>query len=346
MNTENSKRYAWLEDIFSGTINYLKSCPGICEVKVGSRMSISESQIKSWENANSPFLLPKDLKAFYCYSDGLLINWNIQFKDSVIPIGQMQVNSLEKLSKIHISMNEKLMNYFNKYFFINDKTYNKNDDEATYYDTISTCIISSDSDDNHSYTSHHDYIANGNIMSGYLLYDCKTYGKVILLYHSKMKANPQVWFIDTNNEWSFISPNFISYFRLMVKNYGIYGWQLAYTKKGLYQSTLNWLSFYAPDRVLFYNQQRNFIKNNPNDDEYNLRSMQNELNNIEKKENNTITAGDNSFLMKEDENNHELFLLKYFGSEKNYSKMLNYKEIKKAQLNALKKSKLKRKQTI
>jgi len=23
MNTENSKRYAWLEDIFSGTINYL-----------------------------------------------------------------------------------------------------------------------------------------------------------------------------------------------------------------------------------------------------------------------------------------------------------------------------------
>jgi len=30
--------------------------------------------------ANSPFLLPKDLKAFYCFSDGLLINWNIQFK--------------------------------------------------------------------------------------------------------------------------------------------------------------------------------------------------------------------------------------------------------------------------
>jgi len=23
MNTENTKRYAWLEDIFSGTINYL-----------------------------------------------------------------------------------------------------------------------------------------------------------------------------------------------------------------------------------------------------------------------------------------------------------------------------------
>jgi len=115
----------------------------------------------------------------------MFINNIIVYIDSVIPIGQMQVNSLEKLSKIHISMNEKLMNYFNKYFFINDNTYDKNDDETTYYDTISTCIISSDTDDNQSYNTHHDYITNGNVMSGYLLYDCKTYGKVILLYHSK-----------------------------------------------------------------------------------------------------------------------------------------------------------------
>jgi len=28
MNTENSKRYAWLEDIFSGTINYLSNMRG------------------------------------------------------------------------------------------------------------------------------------------------------------------------------------------------------------------------------------------------------------------------------------------------------------------------------
>ncbi|ORX58430.1 hypothetical protein BCR36DRAFT_343625 [Piromyces finnis] len=326
-NSENSKRYAWLEDIFSGTINYLKSCPGICEVKVGSRMSISESQIKSWENANSPFLLPKDLKAFYCFSDGLLINWNIQFKDEVIPIGQMQVNSLEKLSKIHISMNEKLMNHFNSYFFMNDKSYNNNNN--AFYNETSSCIISQDNFYDTIINIHDNYITNGNIMSGYLLYDCKNYGKVILLYHSKLKADPQIWFIDSNNEWNFVSLNFISYFRLMVKNYGIYGWQLAYTKKGLYQSTQDWLSFYAPDRILFYNQHRDRLKENYKIENYDLNYIKNKM---EKENNEKINAGDNAFNPHENNNEHELFLLKYFGSEKNYNQMLNYKTIKKAQL--------------
>lgn len=120
----------------------------------------------------------------------------------------MQVNSLEKLSKIHISMNEKLMNHFNRYFSVDDKI--KNDDIVIeddknkesknknintnitnngFYDATSTCVISTDSDDDLLLTLRHDYISNGNIMSGYLLYDCKTYGKVILLYHSKCKYN-------------------------------------------------------------------------------------------------------------------------------------------------------------
>eukprot|EP00833_Pecoramyces_ruminatium_P007207 jgi/Orpsp1_1/1181239/evm.model.c7180000076416.1 len=249
-------------------------------------------------------------------------------------------------------MNEKLMNHFNRYFSVDDKI--KNDDIVIeddknkesknknintnitnngFYDATSTCVISTDSDDDLLLTLRHDYISNGNIMSGYLLYDCKTYGKVILLYHSKFRAKPQVWFIDNNNEWNFISSNFISYFRLMVKNYGIYGWQLAYTKKGLYQSTLDWLSFYAPDRVMFYNQQKDYIKDSYNFDEYNLNNIQNKVNEINKSESNEIlTAGDNSFLINENTNDHELFLLKYFGNEKNYNKMLNYKEIKKVQL--------------
>ncbi|KAG4100349.1 hypothetical protein H8356DRAFT_1660976 [Neocallimastix lanati (nom. inval.)] len=321
-------------------------------------MSISENQIKAWENANSPFLLPNDLKSFYCFSDGLLINWNIQFKEnSIIPLGQMQVNSLEKLTKIHISMNERLMIHFNKYFSIDDDTKNLDKDSDTtenknikyrknnksnYYDATSSCILSSNYDDD-LYSYQHDYITNGNIMSGYLLYDCKSYGTVILLYHSKLRSKPQVWFLDNNNEWNFLSPNFISYFRLMVKNFGIYGWQLAYTKKGLYQSTLDWLSFYAPDRVMFYNQKRDYITEDYNIKEYNLNNINK---NDSKKSEENITAGDNSFVVNERTNDHELFLLKYFSNEKNYSKILNYKEIKKIQLNSLKKVKIKKKQSI
>jgi tubulin polyglutamylase complex subunit 2 len=358
MNTENTKRYAWLEDIFSGTINYLKSCPGICEVKVGSRMSVSENQIKAWENANSPFLLPKDLKSFYYFSDGLLINWNINLKGSVTPIGQMQINSLEKLMKVHISMDEQLMNRFNQYFSFDDNGKNNNDeneilesnksDEKSINDVINN---NNYYDENLPFSLQHDFITNGNIMCGYLLYNCKNYGKVILLYHSKLRAKPQVWFIDNNNEWNFLSPNFMSYFRLMVKNYGIYGWQLAYTKQGLYQSTLDWLRFYAPDRALFYCQHKENMKEEDYKiKDYDINHIQNTLNqkdannNTETEE--TLTAGDNSFLLNENSNDNELFLLKYFGSEKNYCKTLNYLKIKKAQLSSLRKSKLKKKQTI
>ena len=77
-------------------------------------------------------------------------------------------------------MNEKLMNHFNSYFSVDD-----NNNNNTYYDATSTCVISPNNNDDDSFNLHHDYITNGNIMSGYLLYDCKTYGKVILLYHSK-----------------------------------------------------------------------------------------------------------------------------------------------------------------
>jgi len=106
----------------------------------------------------------------------------------------MQINSLEKLMKVHISMDEQLMNRFNQYFSFDDNGKNNNDEneilESNKSDEKSINDVINDNnyyDENLPFSLQHDFITNGNIMCGYLLYNCKNYGKVILLYHSKCK---------------------------------------------------------------------------------------------------------------------------------------------------------------
>ncbi|KAI8898046.1 hypothetical protein BC833DRAFT_658118 [Globomyces pollinis-pini] len=66
---------------------------------------------------------------------------------------------------------------------------------------------------------------------------------------------PEIWlYSSTDSHWYFITHSFTCYFRLLVANLGIKGWQLAYTCTGIPSFTFNWMCYYCPAMIKVLNQ--------------------------------------------------------------------------------------------
>mmetsp|Transcript_13103 Transcript_13103/g.19117 ORF Transcript_13103/g.19117 Transcript_13103/m.19117 type:complete len:284 (+) Transcript_13103:1913-2764(+) len=85
------------DQISDSVINFLENHPGVTEVEFTERQGIVENLIETWEQENSPYLLPNDIKAFLQITDGLLLKWKIKIKDKIQPLGYMHVNKLKEI---------------------------------------------------------------------------------------------------------------------------------------------------------------------------------------------------------------------------------------------------------
>ena len=79
---------------------YLKEHVGVQDVKYVQGKPATMSDIQAWEDANSPFKLPEDLKAFLLSSDGFKMTWDVLFKQEVHHLGNMHINSLAEIKKM------------------------------------------------------------------------------------------------------------------------------------------------------------------------------------------------------------------------------------------------------
>ena len=79
---------------------YLKEHVGVQDVKYVQGKPATMSDIQAWEDANSPFKLPEDLKAFLLGSDGFKMTWDVLFKQEVHHLGNMHINSLAEIKKM------------------------------------------------------------------------------------------------------------------------------------------------------------------------------------------------------------------------------------------------------
>jgi hypothetical protein len=73
--------------------------------------------------------------------------------------------------------------------------------------------------------------------------DVSPYGKVCVVYSDEDRnTSIQLWL---NDEWTFLTSDFSSYFRLQVHYLGIKGWQMSRTRNGMPQDSSDWLSFFV-----------------------------------------------------------------------------------------------------
>jgi hypothetical protein len=74
--------------------------------------------------------------------------------------------------------------------------------------------------------------------------DVCPFGKVCVVYSDgDHNTSIQLWL---NGEWTFLTSDFSSYFRLQVYHLGIKAWQMSRTRDGMPQDSRDWLSFFVP----------------------------------------------------------------------------------------------------
>jgi len=87
------------DDISLSVIKYLENHTGVTSVQFRDRQPASKRDIITWETANHPYRLPEDYKAFVLISDGLQLEWNVQYQEEALPIGRMQLNPLQAVKQ-------------------------------------------------------------------------------------------------------------------------------------------------------------------------------------------------------------------------------------------------------
>ena len=86
-------------DLTLGITQTLEKRKGVIDVKLAKKTGVERSQVLTWEQRFS-CIMPEDLKNFYLTSNGLLLTWSVKMNDCKIPLGKMEINTLEKLIRL------------------------------------------------------------------------------------------------------------------------------------------------------------------------------------------------------------------------------------------------------
>ncbi|XP_065059602.1 tubulin polyglutamylase complex subunit 2-like [Rhopilema esculentum] len=215
-----------LEKITLGILKSLEQQPGVTNVKMMDLKPADQSVIDAWEQKYM-CKLPMELKNFYLTTDGMLIQWSITFKGSIMPLGRMEVNPIASLTKFATPQS------------------------GRFTDGPSLLDIDTDEDETDEEGRIKPHFDERNRI--YELDSCNGNGKVCLVYKD-LKAGfttskPEIWFLDRSLQWSFLSDNFVNYFRMMMIHLGLPNWLYLFTKIGLSPETKFWFHLYAPDRL-------------------------------------------------------------------------------------------------
>lgn len=202
-----------LNSIGFNILSYLETQDGVRDLEMITKDGIQEKDISVWERKNLPFRLSPGLKAFFSMFNGLYVKWSCAVGESVIPVGEIRVNSLEAFIRIPLDGR-----------YVTSELYQAG---VTPPDPH-TC-------------------------AAYLLDSFCEYGQIICVFRplvaSSDEQEPEIWFQDLSARWHFVCHTLKQYLRLMILHLGIIGWQMVYTADGLPQSTQQWMRVYCKERL-------------------------------------------------------------------------------------------------
>ncbi|KAL3674610.1 hypothetical protein V7S43_000553 [Phytophthora oleae] len=86
-----------LDAISLGVFSYLQAHERVSRVKAKPFVGASQIELRLWEQKNSPYMLPDDVKRFYSTTNGLSVQWFAPFR-----VGHFSLNSLQNLQRLSI----------------------------------------------------------------------------------------------------------------------------------------------------------------------------------------------------------------------------------------------------
>lgn len=231
--------------ITHNVVPHLEKLPGVSNVTVDERGPTERHQLLMWEQQNS-CLLPDDVKAFFMTTNGLSLKWCVKFDDNVLPIGLMEVNSLDKLVKVCGAQQS------GKELSLSDIDYDTDDDDDT-------------KDFGEAQTRYSRKKPHFDSRSRIFELDpCKGCGKVCIVYHNAQPGTPaqkcEIWFLDLGLRWHFLADSFTEYFQMMLVHIGLPEWQYAFTDIGLSPEAQTWFHMFAPMRLAINEGNNSVVK--------------------------------------------------------------------------------------
>lgn len=218
----------FLDALSLGVTKTLEKRKGICDIKVVDCAPVDKTAITSWEQRYA-CMLPDDLRKFYQTTNGFLLTWNFKMNDTRIPVGRMEINSLERLVRLAGLQPSRVGNPDQK--------------KPTLLDV-------EDSDDDEDGLSHPKFDHRSRIFE---LDACEGFGKVCFVYTNTKPGIPaqhaEVWFLDRALQWHFLADSFLNYYRLMVTYLGLPQWQYVVTNIGVSPQAKQWFNMFCPVRI-------------------------------------------------------------------------------------------------
>ncbi|PIK41721.1 putative tubulin polyglutamylase complex subunit 2-like [Apostichopus japonicus] len=150
--------------------------------------------------------------------------------DDILPIGLMEVNSIDKLTKVCESK------------------------QAASDPTIADLQCDRAKDQTPLAKSVNGFPHFDGRSRIFELDACREYGKVCLVYHNTETGSPaqgaEVWFLDRSFRWHFLTDSYSEYFQMMLVHLGLPEWQYIFTDIGLSPQVQTWFHMFAPMRLV------------------------------------------------------------------------------------------------
>lgn len=226
------------KDLFDETclavLSRINSFEEVDSVDFKAGESTQQHEFSTWEKRNSPFKIPDDMKGFYSLFNGVSVKLTVPVGSKSALIGEMQLNKLDAITRVSLDGAKFIPNEVMPQIHLDAKN-------CTAYslscspDEYGTVVLLYRLQSEHtSANSGYDNTLSSLGPAG---------NRVDPL------ENPEVWFVDNDSNWHFLTYTFTQFLRIMVVHLGIIGWQMAFTPQGIPLTTQQWMGLFCKERL-------------------------------------------------------------------------------------------------
>ncbi|KAI8812239.1 hypothetical protein BJ742DRAFT_878856 [Cladochytrium replicatum] len=279
-----------LETMLGGAISFLESAQMVNDIRLCSRSPATPGQIVEWERENG-FALPEDLASFLATTDGLMLTWSVKTTGHPLKSPQATDPEINSRSRIDINVKGGEDSEMGCEVKVGLIQVNALDRIQFVHQPLSSTAINEPPETRLEFQKQQprgEMIRNGSPPSFWpfesppgpaaVIHETPGIGKTCICYvdvDSDINGSKrtEIWFQDTsmmvalhqdgpihrrqsrqsfNSSWYYMTNSFSAYWRLLVCNLGITGWELAFTRRGLPRTSMEWMNFYLPNRARIY----------------------------------------------------------------------------------------------
>eukprot|EP00049_Salpingoeca_infusionum_P001812 m.51092 g.51092 ORF g.51092 m.51092 type:complete len:389 (+) comp11220_c0_seq1:91-1257(+) len=245
---------ALYNELTMGMIGALSEMDGVVDVQLQKCKPAAKVKLQEWEYKHKK-RMPADLTAFYLSTNGLNLVWSVLFGQDVLPLGQLRVFELGRVTKFAPTVLDLVDDMEHTLRLIDQSTAQTTHEQATVqpHATPLAKQFASESDGNWGGEFLSSTACGANV-DAFAIDRTQNGDRIVFVVPTALDPKKQVkeapiYMIDFGHRWHKLASGFHEYFRLMTLHQGLPGWHNAALGLPLSATQLQWFQLYAPLRL-------------------------------------------------------------------------------------------------